>query len=155
MSSEDELLRIAVDLVKCASHFRSGWNINFLQSFIRDEGRCVYCGRDVMPELCVPCGDHLLPKHRYPTLAQSVDNLVPACTLCNRIKSHYDPSEGLGMQLKLTETVRKELIDKARKEITRRRDEYAAEFKSCEPAFREAIFHYQKYRSQASDSAIR
>ena len=30
-------------------------------------------------------GEHLLPKHKYSDLTESVDNLVLACTECNRI----------------------------------------------------------------------
>lgn len=101
-----------------------------------------------MTELCVPCGDHLLPKHRYPALAQTVANLVPACTHCNRIKSHYDPSDGQGMQILLTETVRQELIDKSKKEILRRKDEYATEFKTCEADFRTAVREYREYHER-------
>lgn len=113
MTDQEELLRITVALRRGSDYFRSGWNINFLQAFIRDEGRCVYCGIDVMNEFCVACGDHLLPKRLYPALEQTVDNLVPSCANCNVIKKDYDPSDGKGLEVVLTEPVRRNLIDKS------------------------------------------
>jgi hypothetical protein len=61
VTHQEELLRMAVALRRGSDYFKLGWNINFLQAFIRDGGRCVYCGIDVMNEFCVACGDHLLP----------------------------------------------------------------------------------------------
>jgi hypothetical protein len=144
MEPRDELLRIALALRKGSSYFSSGWNINFLQAFIRDGGHCVYCGRDVMNEFCVACGDHLLPKRFYPALTQNVDNLVAACTHCNVIKKDYDPSEGKGMEIVLTETVRRQLVDKSRTEIVRRKGEYVRDFETDKAAFTEAIAEYRQ-----------
>jgi hypothetical protein len=144
MGREGELLRIALALRKRSDYFSSGWNINFLQAFIRDGGRCVYCGVDVMNEFCVACGDHLLPKRSYPALAQNVDNLVPACAHCNIIKKDYDPSEGKGIEIVLTDPVRQSLIDKSKAKIISRKNEYASGFRSDEAAFRQAIAEYRQ-----------
>jgi hypothetical protein len=144
MGREGELLRIALALKKGSHYFSSGWNINFLQAFIRDGGRCVYCGIDVMNESCVACGDHLLPKRFYPTLAENVDNLVPACAHCNVIKKDYDPSERRGLEIALTEPVRQSLIDKSKAEIIRRKSEYAHGFETDKAAFTQAIAEYRQ-----------
>lgn len=103
MSHQKQLLGIAMSLKKRTPYFKSGWNINVLQAFIRDGDRCVYCGRELLNQFCVACGDHLLPRRLYPQLVDSVDNLVPACTHCNRIKQEYDPSDGKGLETAITE----------------------------------------------------
>ena len=146
MGQKDELLRIALALRTEADYFSAGWNINFLQAFIRDGGRCVYCGRDVMDEFCVACGDHLLPKGVYPALAQNIDNLVAACAHCNVVKKDYDPSNGKGMETVLAEPVRQELIDKSKAEITRRKGEYARVFEVDKAAFARAMAEYRQCR---------
>jgi 5-methylcytosine-specific restriction endonuclease McrA len=99
VNREEELKELALSLRRNTSYFSSGWNIRFLQAFIRDGGNCVYCDRDVMNEFCIACGDHLLPKHIYPALKDSVDNIVAACSHCNRIKGDFDPSDGKDMKL--------------------------------------------------------
>ena len=79
MPCEKELQELAMALRKGSRYFK-GWNINVLQAFIRDRGCCVYCGRPLLEKFGVAgTGDHLLPKCDYPDLAESVDNLVPAC----------------------------------------------------------------------------
>jgi hypothetical protein len=144
MGREDELLRIAIALKEGSVYFSSGWNINFLQAFIRDGGHCVYCGRDVMNEFCVASGDHLLPRRFYPALAQNVDNLVAACAHCNVVKKDYDPSERKGMEIALTEPVRRRLIDKTKAEINRRKSEYVRDFEIDKAAFTQAIAEYRQ-----------
>ena len=144
MGHQDELLRIALALKKGSDYFSSGWNVNFLQAFIRDGGNCVYCGREVMSEFCVASGDHLLPRRFYPALAESVDNLVAACAHCNVVKKDYDPSEKKGMEIVLTEPVRQKLIDKSREEIIRRKREYERGFETDKAAFTEAIAEYRR-----------
>jgi 5-methylcytosine-specific restriction endonuclease McrA len=97
MSCEKELQVIARALRKESLYFSRGWNINMLQAFIRDGGCCVYCGRpllDTYGAALTATGEHLLPKHKYSDLTESVDNLVPACAECNRIKHDYDPAKG-------------------------------------------------------------
>lgn len=144
MTVQDELLRIAVALTKSSPYFSSGWNITFLQAFIRDGGRCVYCGRDVMNEFCTASGDHVLPKQIYPDLSKDVDNLVPACGHCNRMKSVYDPSEGRGMETVLTAELRQRFIEKSKEEIKRRKAAYTADFETGDMPFRRAIAEYRR-----------
>jgi HNH endonuclease len=123
-----------------------------LQAFIRDGGCCVYCGKEVLKEFgLVFCGDHLLPKSVYPDLAQNVDNLVPACSECNLIKHHYDPSEKNGIDLVITEEVRLDLVRKAREEIRIRRAEYERDFiQTGKAAFAQAVAQYRKCRESAA-----
>jgi len=147
MTKKDELLRIATALRKGSPHFSSGWNIGFLQAFIRDGGRCVYCGKEVMDEFCVACGDHLLPKRLYPSLSENVDNLVPACANCNSIKKDYDPSDGKGSGMVLTEAIRESLIEKGKALITERKNQYLQDFRACEAAFRQAVSEYRRILS--------
>src|SRR6266852_6120277 len=113
VSCEKELRGIATALKKGSLYFSGGWNINMLQAFIRDGGCCVYCEKPLLDAYSVAAtatGDHLLPSHKYSDLAQKVDNLVPACADCNRIKHYYDPSEGKGRRLAITEEARTGLI---------------------------------------------
>ncbi len=96
--------------------------------------------------------DHLLPSHTYPERGWNVDNLVPACATCNRIKLHYDPSEGNGKNLVITAEVRLSLIRRAKEEIDRinnarmtQDDEYwEREFQTARLRFQEAVAQYLK-----------
>ncbi len=144
MQREDELFRIARALRKQSAYFSSDWNIVFLAAFIRDGGSCAYCGRDTLAELCVACGDHLLPKAIYPSLARNVDNLVPACAPCNRIKSNYDPSDGRGMQIVLSDYERSRLVERSRVEIDRRKSEYQRDYETGRDAFVKAVVQYRQ-----------
>ena len=79
MPCAEDLKRIAKNLSKSQRYFR-GWNRNVLQAFIRDGGRSVYCGTYLFHDFSVvSTGDHLLPRSKYPDLANVVQNLVPAC----------------------------------------------------------------------------
>jgi len=63
---------------------------------------CPYCKRSYInvvvieneKKLIKPDLDHFYPKHKYPYLACSIENLVPSCLTCNqRIKGTQDPRE--------------------------------------------------------------
>jgi hypothetical protein len=151
MSCERDLQGIAAALKKESLYFSGGWNINILQAFIRDGGCCVYCGKEVLKEFGLAfCGDHLLPKSLYPDLAQNVDNLVPACAECNLIKHYYDPSEGAGGEIVITEDVRLGFIRKAREEIRRKRIDYERDFlQTGKVPFEQAVAQYRKCRESA------
>jgi HNH endonuclease len=145
LEPQNELLRIALALKKESEYFSEGWNINFLQAFIRDRGNCVYCGRDVMKEFCLAQGDHVLPRQIYPALAQNVTNLVPACAHCNRMKSYYDPSEGKGMEVILTDELRRQFIEKSKEEIKRKQIAYERDFQTGDALFNQAIADYRRH----------
>ena len=146
---EKELEAVARDLRKAALYFKEGWNCNALQAFIRDSGCCAYCGKNLLDtygaskEATI---DHLLPSCTY-HLGWNVDNLVPACATCNRIKLDYDPSEGNGRGLVLTAEVRLGLVRKVTEEIDRinKADErWEAEFRAAKPLFQDAVAKYLK-----------
>jgi len=70
-------------------------------TFVRNRGLnvCPYCGRqwidiaEVDGRLSKPNIDHFLPKSKYPFLAMSFFNMIPACDTCNKIenKGEMDP----------------------------------------------------------------
>lgn len=149
MSRKERLREIARTLVKQSLYFSDGWNINMLQAFIRDGGRCVYCRKQLLKEFgpsCEACGDHLLPRSKYPDLAQNVNNCVPACAYCNRTKHNYDPSGGRGMKIILTESVRREFIRKSRDVIKRRKIDGGRTFREGRAAFEQALSQYRQHR---------
>jgi 5-methylcytosine-specific restriction endonuclease McrA len=89
MSCEEELETIANDLRRAAIYFKDGWHRNALQAFIRDGGCCAYCGKALLDAYGVSKTatiDHLLPRCKYRNRGWDVNNLVPACATCNRIK---------------------------------------------------------------------
>jgi hypothetical protein len=149
MSCEKELQAIATDLRKAAPYFKEGWHRNALQAFIRDSGCCAYCGTpllDTYGASKTATIDHLLPSCKYHR-GWDVDNLVPACATCNRIKLDYDPSEGKGENLAITVEVRRSLIRKVKEEIDRinKADEsWEREFLTARPRFQEAVAKYLK-----------
>jgi hypothetical protein len=118
-----------------------------LQAFIRDAGLCVYCGKKLLKEFgpsCEACGDHLLPRSKYPELAQNVNNCVPACADCNRMKHNYDPSNGRGRKIVLTESVRREFIRKSKEDIKRKKREARRLFRTGIIVFRQAVAQYRQ-----------
>ncbi len=66
--------------------------------WIRDEGKCVYCGFDLLQSYDLAYYfyhyDHLLPKEerKYPELVGEEWNLVLACRACNELKHSFDPN---------------------------------------------------------------
>lgn len=63
--------------------------------FIRDEGVCQYCSKQL--DLDTYTIDHVLPKSRGGLLTW--ENAVASCTDCNRIKNNLTPQEA-GMRLR-------------------------------------------------------
>ena len=156
MSCEKELETIANDLRKNAIYFKDGWHRNALQAFIRDGGCCAYCGKQLMETYGVSKTatiDHLLPRCKYRDRGWDVDNLVPACAPCNRIKLDYDPSDEKGETLVITAEVRRGLIGKVIEEIAKisREDKHwEGEFQTARPLFEEAVAKYLKLRESST-----
>ncbi len=149
MSSAKELGQIARDLVNSSSPWFKGNRHYFsvLQAFIRDEGICVYCGKDLWEKFGIAsCGDHLLPEGRYSDREHDVDNLVAACAECNGIKRDYDPSDRKDIERPIPEQVRLDLVRKAREEIDRRTNtaDWRNEFQTAKRLFGEAVEKYRK-----------
>jgi hypothetical protein len=150
MSREEELQAIATALRKGSPYFKQGWNVNALQAFIRDGGSCAYC---LKPLLSTWEGaknatiDHLLPRCKYPDLGWSVSNLVPSCGECNHVKHNYDPSEGKGNDLDLTDEARLGLVRKAKEEIDRKakvNERWESEFQTARLRFQDAVTQYRQ-----------
>ncbi len=62
----------------------------YRRTFVRDNYRCVYCGKDMLSSLDDWLSlevDHLVPKTGGGTDAE--DNLVTSCKVCNKLKSSY------------------------------------------------------------------
>ena len=63
-------------------------------ALIRHGGRCAYCGRDLVGKrLAYACAqtDHLLPRSKFPDLANHPDNWVLSCSVCNGAKRDWVP----------------------------------------------------------------
>jgi 5-methylcytosine-specific restriction endonuclease McrA len=144
MTRQEKLEQIALRLRRESPYFHSGWNINVLQAYIRDGGRCAYCERELLSEFCLATGDHLLPKQLYPQLAQDIGNLVPCCIHCNRMKHDYDPSEGEGKRIVITADLRKKFVEKTKQEIARKKREHALDIGTGKIPFARAVAEYQE-----------
>jgi hypothetical protein len=155
MPCAEELKQIAADLKNdgLTKYFKD-WNFPTLQAFIRDGGRCVYCGGDAMGGKGE--GDHLFPR-QYSELEDKVENKVTACVYCNRLKAHCDPSKhlpaetqlklrGKGAELILTEKVRQELVIKIENELDMKKKgrDMESEFEIANARFGEAVAKYRK-----------
>jgi len=70
-------------------------NFEHRQIFMRDNYRCVYCGRELVGDindwLSIEV-DHLKPSSKGGS--DEMDNLVTSCNVCNKMKSDYFPDEG-------------------------------------------------------------
>lgn len=150
MSCESELQNLAWALRKKSPSCFRGWKLNVLQAFIRDEGKCVYCGAPTLPP-GKGQGDHLLPEKKYPQWAENAENMVSACVRCNFDKGDDDPSHGKGAKLGLIDDkVRQGLILEARKQIDEARLKWEREFnQNCKAHFEEAVAQYRKCKESA------
>ena len=66
--------------------------MHFAKVFERDNRRCVYCGRDLMIDFdtfMITEEDHLIPLSKNGP--DSDENIVTACSVCNRLKGNYMP----------------------------------------------------------------
>jgi CRISPR/Cas system Type II protein with McrA/HNH and RuvC-like nuclease domain len=97
----------------------------FLQVFERDQGRCVYCGRDLKADydtFMMAEEDHLVPgsKSGY---KRELDNLVLCCSVCNRLKANFEPMPPIDVKKE-----RRRYITAVRAYIMMRRGERIKEF---------------------------
>ncbi len=100
----------------------------FKEIFKRDNGRCVYCCRDLMSDFeafMIAEEDHLIP-----AAAGGPDepqNIVIACAVCNRLKGKFKPE----MSLNLNDLEsRRKYIEVVRAYIMKRRAVKMADFAS-------------------------
>ena len=94
------------------------------QQWLEGNGRCTYCGRDVLHDrLGFACqvGDHLLPQGHYQQFSGDTRNEILCCSLCNSVKGDFDPlfdGEDPGEML---EHHRRTLVQRAREYILQQR----------------------------------
>lgn len=65
----------------------------YYQVFVRDQHKCVYCGKDILESLdsfAASHLDHLKPRRAGGT--NDLFNCVTACAVCNSMKGGFDPS---------------------------------------------------------------
>src|SRR5579859_6300175 len=74
------------------------WSAETLVMWLECDCRCVYCDRDMLQDRDIAYffshSDHLLPKSKYPQLADDPTNRVLSCKACNTLKGDWDPSAG-------------------------------------------------------------
>jgi hypothetical protein len=96
--SSEYWLFVAGELFTAApDQFVGAYSQQSLAICLRDQGRCVYCGVDLMENRQLAYHflsyDHLLPKHKYENLRCDINNLVFSCRSCNGTKRTWDPNE--------------------------------------------------------------
>jgi hypothetical protein len=95
--------------------------------YVKDRFQCVYCGLNGRAQQAwwIFTDDHIVPR-KLGGLDESL-NLVLACSGCNSVKKHFDPTEG-GRD-PLTPESKERLIERARQYIMQKRAVYADDFR--------------------------
>ena len=91
----------------------------FYQAFIRDEQRCIYCGKNMMETLdafALIDRDHLKPSKAGGSL-DDVDNMVISCRVCNSLKGSFDPMP----DVELNANNRELFLNKAKEFVEKKR----------------------------------
>ena len=94
----------------------------FSEVFERDNHRYIYCGRDMLTDFetfQTTELDHLVPASRGGP--DATENLVTACSVCNRLKGNFDPGDYDPLKTE-------EYIDSIRRHIMKRRAIRMADF---------------------------
>ncbi|MHC4336280.1 MAG: HNH endonuclease [Planctomycetota bacterium] len=106
------------------------WKALDAELWIEEEFRCTYCGRNLLNSLegyRLGQKDHILPRSKYPQLAETRSNLALACQVCNFFKSRWDANENgppvYREGTKLTEAQRRKLLARCRCHVEHRRIE--------------------------------
>jgi len=97
----------------------------FLQLFERDQGRCVYCGLDLMADydrFMMATEDHLVPESKGGK-GRDLQNLILSCAVCNRLKGNFVPDPALDSKKQ-----RREYIAAVRAHIMKMRGDRMKEF---------------------------
>jgi 5-methylcytosine-specific restriction endonuclease McrA len=93
---ELELRRIAKALKKKKGYWATFNIVEHLMGWLLHEGQCVYCKTDLIKADYITVGlattDHLIPRIKRPDLHKDWLNAVPACSRCNGLKRHADPT---------------------------------------------------------------
>jgi HNH endonuclease len=133
------------------------YHINFLQVLIRDEGRCVYCRRDLFDSHDIGAEiDHLLPMGLRVDQWSDPWNLVACCQECRQLKYDWKPLNKPDLR---TYEGRERLIKQAAAHI-QSKEQTKPDWKQITPeaetCLRQAIDHYRKAKSliAASDNIV-
>jgi len=117
-----------------------------IMSWLRHRGLCVYCDRSLVATveaLRTSNCDHLLPFCRYPMLDSDTLNRVPACRYCNQLKRSWDPNYEPRVwdpsMTPLSVEAQRELINRTREYLHRRRDEDNEKFTAMLPKWDAAL----------------
>ena len=73
-------------------------DLRHVRMWVRDKGRCVYCGTNLLGGLIEATSaqlDHILPKAKYEGYKENEENWALACFCCNQIKRKFDPYDYL------------------------------------------------------------
>jgi len=97
---------------------RYGFNHVTANAWVESNGKCVYCGANMIESLLTWLSaeiDHILPKSTYPDLEWEPLNCVLCCRGCNCAKLKFDPvglikSLEVSCPIELLRTNRQELI---------------------------------------------
>jgi hypothetical protein len=123
-------------------------NISFLQVLVRDEGRCVYCKRDLFESHDIASEvDHLLPRSLRSDLWGNAQNLVASCHECSQLKHDWIPCAKIDLR---TVEGRECLIKEAAEHIRskkQRQPDWKEMFPEAQTRLRHAIEEYQRTRS--------
>lgn len=145
------LEQLATDLRK--NEALGHWPKLWLMVWVRDNCRCVYCGRDMIESYETANylyeHDHLLPYCEYHELDMVEWNRVLSCSPCNRIKSTFDPNRftvhgpeqvPIYVQGKTpTETERTLLLQRVRDFIAQQKQPYRERFEKERALLLEAL----------------
>jgi len=145
------LRRVAEDLQREGRYWKLFGRIEHLMGWLYDEGKCVYCGTELVETGHTISGlastDHLLPKHNRPELDEDPLNAVPACSTCNHVKGQWDPNKSEGEPLfragSLTPEMRTVFIARAKNHIQEKRRARAVAFEQDLTAWRKALRSYR------------
>jgi CRISPR/Cas system Type II protein with McrA/HNH and RuvC-like nuclease domain len=97
------------------------WDAYF-DVYHKDDYRCVYCGRDMLVDFDSWMSieiDHVVPASKGG--ADSIENLVTACSVCNKLKSRFVVE---GFESKIVP----EVLEAARVHVLKKRAEWQAKF---------------------------
>jgi len=156
VSKEDyrRLLEVAQRLRNSEPPFFRGNHIGSLQAFVRDAGKCQYCGRNLYDSYAVlgdSDTDHILPRSKYELLKHEARNLVACCIECNKVKADWDPATEASGQRNLEiktlsdlELHRDELIKRTREHIQRTPEKWQALFAKARQNFEDAVAEYRR-----------
>ena len=164
MPKEDyrRLQEVAQRLRNSEPPFFRGNHIGSVEAWVRDAGKCQYCGRYLYDSYAVlgdSDTDHILPRSKYELFKHEARNLVACCIECNKIKGDWDPAtEATGqpeLEIKTLadlETHRDELINRTREHIQRTPDKWQALFEKARRNFEDAVAEYRRANLEAKSA---